>query len=60
MTGSDLYDWRKRLGLREVQAAAAMGVPAQSYRNWEDGRTGVPKAVETLTIYIEKYGIIRK
>lgn len=60
MTADELRAWRERLGYREVQAAAVMGVPAQSYRNWEDGRTAVPRAVATLTRYIERYGPLLK
>jgi DNA-binding transcriptional regulator YiaG len=58
VTASDLKAWRERLGLKEVQAAAAMDVPAQSYRNWEDGRTAVPRAVATLARYIERFGVM--
>lgn len=58
MTASDLKAWRRRLELKEVGAAAAMGVPAQSYRNWEDGRTAVPRAVTTLCRYIERFGVL--
>ena len=56
MTPDDLRSWRLRIGLREVQAAVAIGVPSQTYRNWEDGRARVPGAVETLARYIERYG----
>ena len=57
MTAGDLKAWRTRLGLKEVDAARALDVPAQTYRNWEDGRTKtVPRPVILLTRYVERYG----
>lgn len=59
MTGADLKIWRERLGLKEVDAARALDVPAQTYRNWEDGRTKrVPRPVIRLTRYFEKFGAL--
>ena len=59
MDGGDLKAWRQRLGLREVDAARALDVPAQTYRNWEDGRTKtVPRPVIRLTLYVEKFGVL--
>ena len=58
MTASELKAWRVRLGLREVEAARTLGVPAQSYRNWEDGRRAVPPLAVTLIRYIDRFGIM--
>lgn len=60
MTADELKAWRVRLGLREVQAAKALGVPVQSYRNWEDGRRGVPALAVMLARYIERFGVINQ
>ena len=59
MTSTELKLWRSRLGLKEVEAARALDVPAQTYRNWEDGRTkSVPRPVRRLTRYVEKFGVL--
>jgi DNA-binding transcriptional regulator YiaG len=57
MTGAELAQWRRALGWTEVEAAAALGAPTQTYRNWEDGRTKrVPGPVAMLTRYISAFG----
>jgi DNA-binding transcriptional regulator YiaG len=57
VTPAELHAWRLALGWSEVTAAGALGVPVQSYRNWEDGRTKrVPGPVAELTRYITAFG----
>lgn len=58
MNAKNLRAWRDRHGLKEVDAARALGVPAQSYRNWEDGRRAVPALVVTLILYIDQFGVL--
>ena len=43
MDPTDLEAWRKRMGFNQIEAAAALGIVAQSYRNWERGRRRIPK-----------------
>jgi len=58
MNAGELKAWRMRLGLSEVQAARALNKPAQTYRNWEDGRRRVDPMAERLTRYIELFGML--
>jgi DNA-binding transcriptional regulator YiaG len=48
--------WRERLGMKEVAAAKEMDMPAQTYRNYEDGRRPVPAPIRKLMRYIERFG----
>lgn len=60
MTPAELIAWRERLGLSELAAAKALGTPAGTYRNWEDGRRRIPGAIAVLCRYIERFGRLQQ
>lgn len=51
-----LRAWQDRLGYTQIEAAAALDTPAQTYRNWLCERAAVPRHVTLLCRYIERYG----
>lgn len=68
MVSNNLIDWhtdpktqfkafRAELGLRPVEAARAMGVPYDTFKNWQSGRTHIPnvalRCIELLLSYPE-------
>lgn len=60
MTAAGLQAWQERnFGSSygaQVQAAAALGVPRQTYRNWLTGRRSVPDTAARLCQYVERHG----
>lgn len=62
MTPAELLAWQDRLfggGYgSQTDAAAALGVPPQTYRNWITGRSAVPASAARLCRYIERFGVI--
>ena len=58
MTGSELQEARRKLGLTQEQLADEIGASLASVRNWEQGRCKVnrvaAKQVETMLKSIEK------
>ncbi|MCW2240653.1 hypothetical protein [Azospirillum canadense] len=58
MTKEELQEWQDRLFKDQVEAAAALNAPLQTYRNWLKGRADVPKPVERLCVYVERYGVL--
>lgn len=49
-----LRDWRRRWQLTQLQAAAALGVPLKTFRNWEQGqRTPRGLALDALTLKLQ-------
>jgi DNA-binding XRE family transcriptional regulator len=51
-----LRAWQRRLGYSQIEAAAALHVPAQTYRNWIRERREVPAPILELARYREKFG----
>lgn len=45
MTGAELTEWRKRMKLTKVAAAAALGLGRNSIPRFESGEYPVPKTV---------------
>jgi transcriptional regulator with XRE-family HTH domain len=45
MTRAELKAWRKRLGLSQEKAAAALGVDRSTVAKWETGRAPISKVV---------------
>lgn len=58
-TGQDIYEWRTRLGLTGEQAAAALGVAANTFWGYEYGRRSISEPVRRMTVYVEKYGVLK-
>jgi hypothetical protein len=57
MNAADLAAWQARLGLSQVEAAAKLQMPVQSYRNILKGRRhaeGLPDAIALLCQFIEE------
>ena len=64
MVSRNITDWhtdptaqflafRKELGLRPVEAARAMGVPYDTFKNWQSGRTKIPSvAFRTIELLL--------
>lgn len=49
MTGSELKQWRERMGYRhQTDAAVALGVPYRTYQRWERSKA-VGRVVELAT-----------
>lgn len=46
MTPDQLRAWRKRLGLKQREAAEALGVHRNTYMHWEQGSPRIPKTAE--------------
>ncbi len=42
MTPRQLTNARKKLGLRPTEMARAMGVPYDTYKDWQSGRRSMP------------------
>ena len=42
-TPADLWEARRKLGLTQAQLAAILGVTDRQVRNWESGRSPIPK-----------------
>jgi plasmid maintenance system antidote protein VapI len=60
MTPAELEAWQGRVfgtgyGV-QVKAAAALGVPKQTYRNWLAGRRDLPEPMALLARYVERFG----
>ena len=47
MRGSEILEWRKRLGLTQAEAGKKLGVTRATIQNWESESTPIPVAVET-------------
>ncbi len=60
MTPTDFRNWRKRLGMTQAQAAAAMDISPRTIRHYERGsRNGgtvaIPRVVELATRALERW-----
>jgi DNA-binding transcriptional regulator YiaG len=49
-----LVAWRKRLGMSQPEAAAALLTPQATYKNWEQGRNPPPPAIKLACELIEQ------
>lgn len=58
LPGDELKGWRTRLGWLQEEAAANLGVPLGTYRNWEQDRPGrgvpYPRTLRMLMKQINK------
>ncbi len=59
MTPTDFRAWRKRLGLTQAQAAAALDIAARTIRHYERGRrsgaaVAIPRVVALATRTLER------
>ena len=45
MTGPEMTDWRKLMGLGRLAAARALGVAPATIKRYEDGLTQIPRSI---------------
>lgn len=60
-TAAELREWRARLKLTRIEAAAALGVSRFAVQQWEDGKRragGLPEWLRKLCAYYEAHGPI--
>jgi DNA-binding XRE family transcriptional regulator len=48
MTGSELKQWRKKLGLTQAEAAEKLVVSRVTVQNWEGGATPIPPSLRSF------------
>lgn len=56
MTPTDLRNWRKRLGLSQAEAAAALGRSLRAYQNLEAGTRPVRHDTALACAWIDLHG----
>lgn len=56
MTPADLESWLARMGFGHKEAALRLGVSLGAFRNYLHGRRPIPRTVELLCGYVERYG----
>jgi putative transcriptional regulator len=54
VTGDELRDLRKRLGLTQVELAEKVGVASNTVARWERGELGISEPVSRLLRLLEK------
>jgi DNA-binding XRE family transcriptional regulator len=55
MTGPELVAWRKRLGLTQETAAAALDCGRRSLQLWEKGKNSIPRYIRLATDRLEEH-----
>jgi len=58
MTKEEIRQWRKENTLSQKAAAELLGVAQSTLKQYEVGRRTIPKPVELLTRYINRYGSV--
>jgi len=61
MTPRKLTAARKKLGLRPTEMARAMGVPYDTYKDWQSGRRSMPSvAIRCVELLLQRLGTAGK
>ena len=53
-TSNKMKQWRKRLGLTQVQAAELLGVGERAILHYEHGERSISKTIALLAAYVER------